>query len=623
MGELYAYAGKILYVDLSTGKSWTKELDEELIDKYVGGVGIATKIFLDEIPNPKIDPLSPDNPLIFMTGALTGTPVYSSSRHVIVAKSPITQAWGESHIGGYWGVELKKAGYDGIVIKGKAPNPAYLYINDGEVELRDATKYWGLDTIETAKQLMNELEDRSVRVAVIGPAGERLARLSGIFFEPFPNGPRVAGRTGMGAVMGSKNLKAVVLKGSGKIRVKDTRKITYILSRLLPLIMSSPTVQIQALYGTAGEVQEFYEYGDMPIKNFTKGVFENIERLTGKALKESGMVTGVYGCWACPVKCWKLIDAKGVKQRAPEYETLGSLGTLLMISDPLIIKEANELCNRYGLDTIGAGVTLAWAFESYERGLISKEDTGGLELRWGDGATVLKLIEMMGKREGFGKLLSEGCKRASEIIGKGIEKYCMNVKGAEVPMHDPRAFKGMGLQYATSNRGADHLYGLFFRIEEGERVQDLKIYERVDRFTTKGKGWMVATMMIWSEVQESVGVCKFVEIPPAHVAGLYTFATGIKKTLPMLMEVGKRVFMLKRLFNNANGISRKDDTLPERFLKEPLREGGSAGQTVDLETMLNEYYEFMGWDERGVPRKEVLESLGIAEYASKLGVKVE
>jgi len=623
MSEYYAYAGKILYIDLSRGTHWTKELDRELIDKYIGGIGFATKIFLDEIPDPRIDPFSPDNPLIFMTGALTGTPVYSSSRHVVVAKSPLTMAWGEAHIAGYWGVELKKAGYDGIVVKGKASSPVYIYINDDKVEIRDASKYWGLDTIETAKKIMADLNDKNIKIADIGPAGERLARLAGIFFEPYPNGPRVAGRTGMGAVMGSKNLKAVAVKGSGKIKVKDREKITYTLSRLLPLIMSSPTAQIHALYGTPGEVAEFYEYGDMPIKNFSKGVIENIERVTGEAMKETGIVADVYGCWACPVKCWKLTKNDDEKYRAPEYENIGALGTMLMITDPFVIKNANDMCNRYGLDTIGTGVTLAWAFESYEKGLITKEDTGGLELKWGDGETVLKLLEMIGRREGFGKILGEGCRRASEIIGRGTEKYCMHVKGAEIPMHDPRAFKGMGLQYATSNRGADHLYGLFFRIEQGQRVQDLKIYERVDRFATKGKGWMVATMMIWSEVLEATGNCKFVEIPPAHIAGLYTFSTGIKKTLPMLMEVGKRIFMLKRLFNNANGIGRKDDTLPERFLKEPLKEGGAAGQTVDLETMLNEYYEFMGWDERGIPRRDVLETLGIADYADKLGVNVK
>ena len=623
MDEYYGYAGKILYVNLSNSKTWIKELDSDLIDKYIGGVGFATKIFLDEIKDPKIDPLSPDNILIFMTGALTGTPVYGSSRHVVVAKSPITDAWGESHVGGYWGTELKKAGFDGIVIKGRASSPVYLYINNDKVEIRDAEKYWDSDSIDVAKRLMKDLNDDKIKISLIGPAGEKLARLATILFDPYPKGPRVAGRTGMGAVMGSKNLKAIVVKGTGNIKIKNSKRVSSILPRLLPLIMSSPTVQIYATYGTSGEIEEFYDYGDMPIKNFSKGTFDEVKNLTGKSLREKGIIVDVYGCWACPVRCWRVTDIKGEKLRGPEYETLASLGSLLMIGDPKIINKANELCDRYGLDTIGTGVTLAWAFESYEKNLITKEDTGGIELKWGDGETVLKLIEMMGRREGFGKILSEGCRKASKIIGKGTERYCMHVKGAEIPMHDPRAFKGMGLQYATSNRGADHLYGLFFRIEQGQRVQDLKIYKRVDRFSEEGKGWMVATMEIWSEVLESVGICKFVEIPPAHVAGLYTFVTGIRKTLPELMQAAKRIFMLKRLFNNANGIDKKDDTLPERFTKEPLQEGGSKDQVVNLEVMLKEYYDFMQWDERGIPRKEILDSLGILEYAKKLGVDIK
>ena len=620
--KLYGYAGKIAYVDLSSEKVTYKELNSSDIDLFIGGIGLATKILIDEIPDPKIDPFDPNNVLIFMTGALTGTPIYGSSRYVVVAKSPLTLAWGEAHAGGFWGVELKKAGFDGIVIKGRAKSPVYLYVHDNDVEIRDAEKLWGLDVFETDTALKKELNDNDVKIATIGPAGEKLARIAGIAADIQPNGPRFAARTGMGAVMGSKNLKAIAVKGSGKIEVKDATRITKVLSRLLPLIMSSPTAQILAVYGTAGEVEEFYEYGDMPIKNFSLGEFEGYKNLTGQSFKEKKIVVDVYGCWGCPIRCWKVMEIDGKRMRAPEYETIAALGTLLMIDDPHYLAKVNELCDRYGIDTISTGVTIAWAIECFERGLISKEDTNGLELKWGDKDVVLKLVEMIGKREGFGRILGEGCKRAAKIIGKGTEAYCMQVKGLEVPMHDPRAFKGMGLQYATSNRGADHLYGLFFRIEQGQRMHDLRIYERVDRFAYKGKGWMVATMEMWHEVLEAMGLCKFVDIPPAHVAGLYAYVTGIRKTIPELLKIGKRIFTLKRLFNIANGVSKKDDTLPRRFLSEPLNEGGCKGQVVELELMLKEYYEYMGWNEDGIPKKEVIEELGLVEYVKKLNVKV-
>ena len=618
--ELYGYAGKIAYIDLSREKVEIKNLSKQDIELFVGGIGLATKIVVEEIEDPRIDPFSPQNPLVFMTGALTGTPVYGSSRWVVAAKSPLTMGWGEGHVAGYWGVELKKAGFDGLVIKGRAASPTYLYIHDGVIEFRDASKLWGLDTYETDKEIKKELGDQNIRVAAIGLAGENLVRFATIAADIQPNGPRIAGRTGMGAVMGSKNLKAIAVKGSGKISVKEPSRVSSILSRLLPLIMSSPTAQILAVYGTAGEVEEFYEYGDMPIKNFALGEFDGYKNLTGQSFRERKIVVDVYGCWACPVKCWKVMQVGDMRTRAPEYETIASLGTLLMIDDPFYLAQANYLCNKYGLDTISTGVTIAWAFECFEKGIISASDTGGLELKWGNKEAVLKLIEMIGKREGFGNILAEGCRKASSIIGKGSEELCMHVKGTEMPMHDPRAFKGMGLQYATSNRGADHLYGLFFRIEQGQRAHDLKIYERVDRFAYKGKGWMVATMMIWSEIQESMGICKFVDIPPAHIAGLYTYVTGFKKNVQDLLKVGKRIFTLKRMFNIACGMSRKDDILQKRFLREPMNEGGAKGQVVELDQMLTEFYEFMGWDENGKPRKEVLEDLGLVEYGRKLGL---
>jgi aldehyde:ferredoxin oxidoreductase len=620
--EYFGYAGHILYIDLSRERIEEKRLNIQDIDTFLGGIGLATKIVIDEIPDPMIDPFSPDNVLVFMTGPLTGSPVYGGSRYVVAAKSPLTMAWGETHIAGYWGPELKKAGFDGIVIKGKATSPVYIYINDRNVEIRDASKLWGLDVFTVDEAIKKELNDNNIKIAAIGPAGENLVKYAVIASDIQPNGPRVGGRTGMGAIMGSKNLKAIAVKGSGKIKIKDFARLSSILSRLLPLIMSSPTAQILAVYGTAGEVEEFYEYGDMPIKNFTLGIFEEYKNITGQSFREKGIVVDIYGCWACPVKCWKVAEVEGRRVRAPEYETIASLGSLLMIGDPHYLAKVNYLCCKYGIDTISTGVTIAWAMECFERGIITTMDTRGISLTWGNKDSVLKLVELIAKREGFGNILAEGCKHASEIIGKNSIDYCMHVKGVEMPMHDPRAFKGIGLQYSTSNRGADHLYGVFFRIEQGQRVHDLKIYERVDRFAYKGKGWMVATMELWSEIQESMGLCKFVDIPPAHVAGLYTCVTGIKKTVPELMNIAKRIFTLKRLFNIACGITNVDDTLPKRFLREPLSDGGARGEVVELESMLKEYYEFMSWNNNGVPKREILEELGLLQYVEKLRIKI-
>ena len=613
--NLKGYSGRILYIDLSSERTWVRELEEEEVVNFIGGIGLATKIICDEV-DPRIDPFSPENVLVFMTGPLTGTIVPAANRFVVAAKSPLILGWGEAHSSGYWGIELKKAGYDGVVVKGKAKTPVYVYIRDGEVEFRDSSKLWGKDTYETESLIRSEVGDKEVKVACIGPAGENLVRYACIATGMTPHGPRVAGRTGMGAVMGSKNLKAIAVRGHGKITMAQPDKLRKLVRRLLPLIMSAPSTQIQAAYGTAGEVRVFYEYGDMPIKNFSQGIWDGIERLKGENLAKT-IVKGHLACYNCPIGCWRYVEFNGVKGRAPEYEAVASLGSNLLIDDPYIIAKAVNLCNRYGIDVISLGVTISWAIECYEKGLLTKEDTGGIELKWGDGETLLKLIELVKDRKGFGKILAEGTRIASKIIGRSSEKYAMHVKGLEVPMHDPRAFKSMGVQYATSNRGACHLQGLSFRIGQGERIHDLKITKRYDRFAEEEMGWVVATLQDWHQVLESMIICKFISIPPAHVAAMYSMVTGRRTLLPELLKAGARIFNLQRLFNIACGYDRKSDTLPERFLKEPLKDGGAKGQTVNLDVMLKEYYEYRKWDENGIPKKELLEDLGLRGYVEK------
>ncbi|MEN2974569.1 MAG: aldehyde ferredoxin oxidoreductase family protein [Candidatus Caldarchaeales archaeon] len=615
--SMKCYRRKLCYIDLTREEVKILEIPENDILDFIGGSGLAAKIIFDLL-DPRIDPFSPENVLVFMTGPLTGTIMITSSRFTVAAKSPLTNGWGEAHAGGFWGVELKKAGYDGLVITGRASSPVYLYIQDGVIEVRDAEKYWGLDTYTVDIKLREELGNY-VRCGVIGPAGENLVRMAGIYFDVRPDGPRSAGRCGLGAVMGSKNLKAIAVKGSGKIEVDDIVKFRDYLKRIIPSIMSFPTTQLYSTYGTPSEVEPLYYYGDLPIKNFSLGLWENVLNLKAESIAEK-IVKGHRACFNCPISCWRYVNCEGGSEkivgRAVEYESIGALGSLLMIDNPIKVAKLHQLCNKLGLDVISTGVTIAWFIEACEKNLIDKSMLEGYEPQWGDHRFVEEIIRHISEKKGIGELLSNGVRMASKMV-KGSESFAMHSKGLEIPMHDPRAFKGMGLQYATSNRGACHLYGFVLRIEQGERVTDLDIHERVERFDTDGKARIVAIMQDWSEVIESLGVCKFLQATPGHLASIYSLATGLKTTAKELHEKGTRIFTLKRLFNLASGMSKKDDSLPDRLTREPLREGGAAGQVVELEKMLPEYYSYRGWGEDGYPKKEILEKLGLMKYIEK------
>ena len=607
--EWHGYTGKILRIDLSRGTVKTQELRKEDAVRFIGGVGLAAKIIHDEV-GAEVSPYNPDNLLVFMTGPLEGTMVPCSARYAVCARSPLTGAWGEAHASGFWGPELKAAGYDGIIIVGRAEKPVYIKVFDNDVEVVDADHLWGLGCIETENTLKKELDGR-VKVASIGPAGEKLVRFASILNDE----GRAAGRCGMGAVMGSKRLKAVAVLGSSHVRVADPNRLRSFIRRLYPVLMSFPTTQIHSAYGTNGEMASFYEYGDVPIKHFTMGSWDGIRKIDGHAMAEA-IVKGQRACLGCPIGCWRIVKVEagpyaGVEGTGPEYETVASFGALLLNDDIEAIAKANQICNHYGMDTISTGVSIAFAIECYERRIIDEKTTGGLDLRWGDADSILRLTEMIGRREGFGDILAEGVRRAAERIGRGAEKYAMHVKGLEIPMHDPRAFHGMGLQYATSNRGACHMNGFVIRIEQGERMTDLKIYERVDRFETRGKGRIVALMQNWHEVLDSTITCKFLAVSPGHLAGFYTMVTGFTMRVPEMIEAGERIFNIKRLFNVRCGITRKDDTLPDRFRKEPLPNGGAKGRTVKLDEMLEEYYRFRGWSEDGKPSEETLRRLGL------------
>ncbi|MEM3437115.1 MAG: aldehyde ferredoxin oxidoreductase family protein [Nitrososphaerales archaeon] len=609
---LGGYKGKILRVNLTDSKVSVEPLKEEYIKKFLGGSGIAAKILYDEL-NPHVDPLSPENKLVFMTGPLTGTLAPGCGRFIIASKSPLTGIWGEAGSAGYWGPELKFAGYDGIIVEGRSENPTYLLINNGNVELKDAKHLWGKDTIETENDLKSELNDPKVRILTIGPAGERLAKIACIVTD----GGGVAGRCGLGAVMGSKNLKAIAVKGNGRVEVADESSFHDLVKEISSIIEKNPRTKSLRYYGSAGSMEGNEALGDVPIKNWMIDSWPNgAKKLSGQYMAKTILKRAIT-CFACPIACKREIEIKfgpyaGVKGKGPEYETCASFGTLLLIDDIEVVAKANDLCTRYGIDTISCGNAIAFAYECYEKGLITNKDTEGINLSWGDHDSFLKMIDMIGKRKGIGFILGDGVKIASEKIGKGAEKFAIHVKGLEMPMHDPRAYKSLALGYATSNRGACHLQAASHWVEGGILFPELGLEEKPNRFTSEGKAKMVIDMQNFMAVIDSLIICKFALIcgyTLNHLLRLIEVVTGNKITKEELIRTGERIFNIKRLFNNRLGISKKDDKLPERINK-PLSEG-IKHSSPNLDLMLDEYYKLRGWDEEGKPKPEKLKELDL------------
>jgi aldehyde:ferredoxin oxidoreductase len=621
----FGYVGKLLRVDLRSQKTEDEKLADEFSRKYIGGSGLASRMIYDEV-KPETEPLDPDNRLVFMTGPFTGTIVPTSGRWCICTKSPLTGIWAESHIGGFWGPELKYAGYDGVIIQGRSDEPVYVWIHDGHAEIRSAKGLWGLDTTATQQAIKKELQDEETRVACIGQAGENLVSLASIISDYPLN--RAAGRCGTGAVMGSKNLKAVAVRAKEikKVTSSDEKRLTDFLKKIYITIRSNPTVQILASHGTNGQMEMFHEYGDTPVHNWRRGSWpEGVEKVCGQAVTKK-MLLKQTACSRCLIACGRHVEIKegayaGTVCRGPEYETAGALGTLLLNDDIGIVTKAGQLCDEYGMDTISTGGTIAFAMECYERKLIGNNETDGIELSWGNGEAILATIKKMAQKDGrLGKLLSGGTRKAAEAVGMDSKDYAIHVKGLELPMHDPRAFQGMGLQYATSPRGACHNRGFVAAVEIGARIPELDIgmQERLQRFTTEGKGLVVAKMQNWHELQDSLIICKFTYLPLTFLASIYTMVTGWKVTFDELLEAADRTFTLKRAFNIRMGVARKDDTLPRRILEEPTPDGGAAGKVNRLPEMLDDYYKARGWNEEGIPTNEKLSSLGLDDVAKDL-----
>jgi len=610
------YSGRLLTIDLTSREIAKEDLNLRIAREFIGGEGIASTILFEQV-GPETDPLGPDNTLIFMTGAFVATNIPCGIKTTVVSKSPLTGIYGESVFSAPLGIDLKNSGYDGIIIKGKAKDPVYIWINDDQVEIREAQHLWGEETFETVNKLRKELRDATISVVTIGPAGERLVRLASIIADD----SRAAGRCGLGAVMGSKNLKAIASKGTGKIPVSNPTRLNEL--RKEAVTTALPNTKALRDNGTASGLITFEQNGNLPIRNWTRGSFPEADKITGTTMTQR-ILTAPYPCKTCPIACGRKVKVESgpyaMEGSGPEYESMAALGSLCYNSNLESIAKANDLCNRLGIDTISTGQAIAFAMECYEKGLIT--ETGGVDLTWGNPDAIVRICELIGKKEGLGEVLGEGVLMAAKKIGKGSEKFAIHVKGLEFPEHNPRKFKSMGVAYATSNVGANHNRGSPMLVERNLLSPELPWKEPVDGFIAKDKGRMTKVYQDICCAVDSLGICKFMvfwgKLPLRILVEYYNAITGWDITFEDLMKAGERIWNLQRAFNIRMGTSRKDDTLPDRFLKESVNEGPAKGQIVELETMLAEFYNERGLDQNGKPSKDKLLELGLDWVAEKL-----
>jgi len=583
------YEAKLLKINLSNETIKEALLSPEVLKKYIGGSGLAAKLMYDRIKKKgKIEPFSEENALIFTVGPLTGTRFPFSSRYFVSAISPLTNIWGQASSGGFFGPELRRTGYYGVVIEGKSDYPVYISIEDENVEIKDA------------------------KIACIGPAGENLVKYAAIIND----GGRAAGRTGLGAVMGFKKLKAIVVKGSKKPPIENVEKFQKVVKESITAAMNSSAREILHKYGTSGMLEALVELGDTPIKNFTMGEWdrEKVQNISGQTMAKT-VLRKQYHCEACPVGCGRIVELPNKEKKivdGPEYETVAAFGTLVLNDDLVTILKANYMCNAYGLDTISTGVTIAFTIECVERGILSETDR--LEISWGNDKAILQLIEKITKREGIGNSLAEGVKNIAQQLNKESNEFAMHVKGLELPMHDPRAFESWALAYATSNRGACHTYASTYYIEKGLTFPEIGLPEPLDRFEIKSKPRAVKLIQDMCEFLDAQVMCRFclyggTKLPTVIKA--LNAVTGEEITIEEVMKIGERIFNTKRVINNLQGIRREHDNLPPRIFKPLDPPGGTYGHVPELNHNLQEYYRLRGWNEDGTVSNEKLRELEI------------
>jgi aldehyde:ferredoxin oxidoreductase len=620
---MHSYGGHILRVNLSDGTVHRHPTEEHLARSFLGGRGLNVKRLWDEVA-PHTDGLSPENRLIFGVGPLVGTLFPGGARFNVTAMSPQTGILGDSNAGGFFGPELKFAGYDQVIIQGRADRPVTLWIRDDVVELRDARGLWGRDVWDTTLALQEELGDRDVQVAAVGQGAENGVRFAGVFV----NLNRPAARTGMGTVMASKNLKAVAVRGTGLIPVADIVRFNEIIEQLDEAIYSHPEYEIRCRLGTTKLIKALDSIGGLPTRHFQSGCFAEADAVSGEAIEELYKIKG-KACFACTIPCSRFLAVDdprfpGLRLEGPEYEPLAGFTVRVGNSDLALALKCIDLANRYGLDAITLSEVISWAMECCQRGLLSREEADGLDLAWGNGETILALIHQVAHREGFGDLLADGVKVAAERLGRGSDEIAMHGKGLEVFQADVRSIKAYGLGNAVASRGADHLRSepwFEFSNDPEEGIRRYGVPETAFRLEHKGKGLVVKHFEEMAAISDAAGVCKntynnMEVLDWQGTAELLQAATGWDITGEEVRRIGERIVNLERLFIAREGITREDDTLPRRFLEEPLPEGSgpSTGSVLELEPMLDEYYRARGWDvETGLPTQEKLEELGLGE----------
>jgi aldehyde:ferredoxin oxidoreductase len=618
----YSYHNKILRVNLTDGTITQEEPGAVYWRRYMGGWNIIADVLLKEVP-PGADPLGPENVLVFAPGVLTGLAISGASRNAVGAKSPTTGGFGAAEVGGDWPAQFKRAGFDALIVEGVAQKPVYLWITDGQCEIRDASHLWGRGTQETQDMIREELGEKRAELAMIGPGGENLVRYACVM-----NGLKdAAGRTGLGAVMGSKKLKAVAVRGTQSIAAADPEVISAMARRAAQEVREKVRAAWASKAGTGGtELEGGIISGNMPVRNFRDGEFPEIDGLEF-IMEKIGI--GMEGCWACAVRCKKVVQAQEPYQvdpefGGPEYETIGSLGSTCGVSDIVAVSKANVLCNDYSLDTIGAGVTIAFAMECFENGLLTLEDTEGIDLRFGNGDAMIQMVDKIARREGLGDILAEGLLPAAAKIGQGAERYAVHAKGQAQPMHEPRLKRGLAIGYAVSPTGADHCHslhdtGLVYPDEDGfmrhSLLRAMGVLEAL-KLDSLGPEKVRAVMYdsMASIMQNCLAMCTFTGWSLQELAEMVQAATGWNVSEYELLKVGERAMTLARTFNMREGLTVEDDQLCARSYS-PTSSGLLAGGGIDMEELreaVHTYYGMMGWDkETGVPTVDKLHELDV------------
>ena len=627
----HGYTGKILHVDLTDRRHWVEEPDDDFYRKMMGGRALVAHYLLTLVPK-GADPFSPDNIFVMAPGIVTGSTFSGQGRNGVGAKSPLTGGLGSAEAGGYAGAELKRAGYDAVVVRGKADKPVYLWITPDKVEIRDGSNVWGMDIAPAQEKIREEVGDKMARTTLIGPGGENLVRFACVVNDT----AHFAGRTGVGAVMGSKNLKGLAFKAKAALPVNDKKPsidLAKWMTENLDLTWHFHDV------GTAGGLRALHLAGGLPTFNFQEGSFEGNEKITGTTMRDTILIKRDT-CYACAVRCKRVVEVEDKERNiyvdpiygGPEYESLSALGNNCGVDDLIALAKANERTAALGLDSISTGMAISWAMEAFEKGLLTTDDTDGVELRFGDADAMMNAVELIGHRKGkLGDLLAEGTKRAADKIGRGTEEFVLHVKGQEFPLHEPRIKHALGMGYMVSPTGADHMHNMHDTVAANEGPFMERMREYNPNFQTiKPHGfdenklelhWAFTT---WRHFTDSVGLCHFLPYSPKQMVSVVNGMTGWDTDVNELFEQGRRTATIARLYNLREGLDSSTDTLPKRFFERFRNDNSATGVPMDeaaTNDALKWHYRRNGWDENGVPTPETLKELGLEQYADALAAK--